>query len=50
MGSTRDKIENYANEAAGRMKQGVGKAIGNDRLLAKGVALEIKGDAQKTMG
>jgi uncharacterized protein YjbJ (UPF0337 family) len=46
MGSTTDKIKGYANEAAGKVKQGVG----NDRLRAKGVAQAIKGDAQKTMG
>jgi uncharacterized protein YjbJ (UPF0337 family) len=40
----------YANEAVGKAKQGVGKAIGNDRLRAEGVAQEMKGDAQKTMG
>ena len=50
MGSSTDKIKGYANEAAGKVKQGVGKAVGNDRLRAKGVAQEIKGDAQKTMG
>jgi uncharacterized protein YjbJ (UPF0337 family) len=50
MGSTTDKIKGYANEAVGKAKQGVGKIIGNDRLRTKGVAQEIKGDAQKTMG
>ena len=50
MGSTTDKIKGYANEAAGKLKQGVGKAVGNDRLRAKGAAQEIKGDAQKSMG
>jgi uncharacterized protein YjbJ (UPF0337 family) len=50
MGSKTDKIKGYANEAVGKAKQGVGKIIGNDRLRAKGVAQEIKGDAQKTMG
>jgi hypothetical protein len=41
MGSTTDKIKGYANEAAGKLKQGVGKAVGNDRLRAKGAAQEI---------
>jgi uncharacterized protein YjbJ (UPF0337 family) len=50
MGSTTDKLRGYANEAVGKAKQGVGKAIGNDRLRAKGLAQEIKGDAQKAMG
>lgn len=50
MGSTTDKIKGYANEAAGKVKQGVGKAIGNDRLRAEGAAQEVKGDAQKAVG
>ena len=29
MGSKTDQIKGYANEAAGKVKQGVGKAIGN---------------------
>jgi uncharacterized protein YjbJ (UPF0337 family) len=50
MGSSSDKLKGYANEAVGKVKQGVGKAVGNDRLRAKGAAQEIKGDAQKAMG
>jgi len=50
MGSTTDKVKGYANETAGKAKQGVGKAVGNDRLRAKGAAQEVKGDAQKAMG
>ena len=40
MGSKTNQIKGYANEAAGKVKQGVGKAIGNDRLRTKGAALE----------
>jgi uncharacterized protein YjbJ (UPF0337 family) len=50
MGSTTDKLKGYANEAAGKVKQGVGKAVGNDRLRANGVAQEAKGEAQKAVG
>jgi uncharacterized protein YjbJ (UPF0337 family) len=50
MGSTSDKIKGYANEAAGKVKQGIGKAVGNDRLRAEGAAQEVKGEAQKTVG
>jgi uncharacterized protein YjbJ (UPF0337 family) len=50
MGSKTDQIKGYANEAAGKIKQGVGKAVGNDRLRAKGTAQEVKGDAQKAKG
>ena len=41
MSSTSDKIKGYANEAAGTLKQGVGKAVGNDRLRAKGAAQKM---------
>jgi uncharacterized protein YjbJ (UPF0337 family) len=49
-GQQRDQIKGYANEAAGKVKQGVGKAIGNDRLRAKGAAQGVKGEAQKAVG
>jgi uncharacterized protein YjbJ (UPF0337 family) len=50
MGSKTDQIKGYANKAAGKVYQGVGKAIGNERMRAKGAAQEVKGEAQKTMG
>ncbi|MBE7200636.1 MAG: CsbD family protein [Parafilimonas terrae] len=50
MSSTGDKIEGLASEAAGHVKQGVGKATGNDKLVAEGKAQELKGEAQKTVG
>ena len=50
MGSKTDRIKGYANEAGDKIKQGVGKAIGNDRLRAKGAAQEAKGEAQKAVG
>jgi uncharacterized protein YjbJ (UPF0337 family) len=50
MGSTTDKIKGVANEAAGNVKQGVGRAVGDEKLQAEGAAQEAKGDAQKAMG
>jgi uncharacterized protein YjbJ (UPF0337 family) len=50
MSSTTDKIKGLANEAAGNIKQGVGKATGNENLQAEGKAQELKGDAQKAKG
>lgn len=50
MGSTSDKIKGMANEAAGNIKQGVGKAVGNDRLRAEGAAQEAKGEVQQAVG
>ncbi|WP_342154940.1 CsbD family protein [Methylorubrum sp. SB2] len=50
MSSTTDKIKGLANEAAGNIKQGVGKATGNESLQAEGKAQELKGEAQKAKG
>lgn len=50
MSSTGDKIKGLANEAAGNVKQAVGKATGNDRLRAEGAAQELKGEAQQALG
>jgi uncharacterized protein YjbJ (UPF0337 family) len=50
MGSTTDKIEGVANEAAGKVKQGVGNVVGSDKLKVDGAAQEAKGEGQKAMG
>lgn len=50
MGSTTDKIKGYANEAAGNVKQGVGKAVGSEKLEAEGALQELKGEAQVAVG
>ena len=50
MSSTGDKVKGMANEAAGNVKQGVGKATGNERLRSEGVAQERKGEAQQAVG
>ena len=50
MSSTSDKIKGAANEAAGNVKQAVGKAVGNDRLVVKGAVQERKGEAQQAVG
>ena len=50
MSSTVDKVKGYANEAAGKAKQAVGKAIGSDRLEAEGAAQEVKGNVQVGIG
>ena len=39
-----------ANQAARKVKQGVGKPVGNDSLRAEGGAQEAKGKVQKTVG
>ncbi|WP_311272508.1 MULTISPECIES: CsbD family protein [unclassified Rhizobium] len=50
MGSTSDKISGTANEVAGKVKQGLGNATGNDQLRAEGAAQETKGKIQSTIG
>ena len=50
MGSTSDKASGLANEAVGNIKQGVGKAVGNERLQAEGKGQELKGEAQQKVG
>jgi uncharacterized protein YjbJ (UPF0337 family) len=46
MGSTADKVKGAANEAAGKVKQGVG----SDRLQGEGVIQEVKGKGQQALG
>ncbi|KAB0508516.1 MULTISPECIES: CsbD family protein [Pseudomonas] len=50
MSSTGDKVKGMANEAAGNVKQGVGKATGNEKLRSEGVAQERKGETQQAVG
>ncbi len=50
MSSTTDKIKGYANDAAGNVKQGVGKLVGSEKLQAEGAAQEIKGETQVAVG
>ena len=46
MSGNTDKASGIANEAAGKVKQGVGNAVGSDKLKGEGAAQEAKGDAQ----
>jgi uncharacterized protein YjbJ (UPF0337 family) len=50
MGSTADKIKGTTNEAMGKAKQGVGEAVGSDRLQGEGIIQETKGKGQKALG
>ncbi len=50
MSSTTDKIKGVANEVAGSAKEGVGKAVGSDKLRAEGAAQDLEGHAQKAVG
>ena len=50
MGSTTDKIKGATNEAVGKAKQGVGEAVGSDRLQGEGAVQEVKGKGQQALG
>lgn len=42
-----DKMQHQAEEMVGKVKQGVGKATGNERLEAEGHAEETKADLKQ---
>ena len=46
----KDQIKGTAKDTAGSIKEGVGKAVGNDRLVAEGAAERIEGKVQKAVG
>ena len=50
MGATSDKIKGATNEAVGKAKQGVGQAVGSDRLQGEGAVQEVKGKGQQALG
>ena len=50
MGELKDKAKGIANEAAGNVKQAIGKATGNEKLRAEGELQERKGEAQNLKG
>lgn len=46
----KDTIKGAAKDAAGSVKEAVGKATGNERLEAEGVADQAAGKIQKGVG
>jgi uncharacterized protein YjbJ (UPF0337 family) len=48
--STADKLKGATNEAIGKAKQGVGEAVGSDKLQGEGAIQEVKGKGQKAVG
>jgi uncharacterized protein YjbJ (UPF0337 family) len=50
MSGTSDKASGLANVAIGKVKQGIGSAIGSDELKEKGVAQELMGHTQQAVG
>ena len=50
MGSGTDKIKGVANQVSGKVKEGVGKAIGNEQMQVEGMAQQVKGKTQRKIG
>ena len=50
MGELTDKAKGLGNEIAGNIKQAAGKASGDERLQAEGMAQERKGEGQNLKG
>jgi uncharacterized protein YjbJ (UPF0337 family) len=50
MSSTTDKAKGHFNEAAGKVKQGLGRAVGSEKLETEGAAQEVKGNVQVGVG
>jgi len=48
--SNQDKAEGTGKDIKGKFKEGVGKAVGNERLQAEGKADQTRGAVQKKSG
>jgi uncharacterized protein YjbJ (UPF0337 family) len=46
----KDQIKGAAKDAKGSIKEGIGKATGNDRMAAEGAADRVAGKVQKGVG
>lgn len=46
----KDRMKGKTTEIGGKMKEGVGKATGSDRLKAEGKTDQVKGKVQNVMG
>jgi uncharacterized protein YjbJ (UPF0337 family) len=46
----KDQIKGAAKAAKGSAKEGIGKAVGNDRMAAEGAAERVEGKVQKGVG
>lgn len=50
MGEFTDKLSAAGNKLAGKVKEGIGEATGNEKLEAEGEAQQLKGSAQDVTG
>ncbi len=48
--STQDKAEGTAKDLKGKVKEGAGRLVGNERLQTEGRADQIEGKTQKKVG
>ena len=48
--STKDKVQGSTREAAGKVKEATGKAIGNPDLQDRGTAEKVAGKVQRKVG
>jgi uncharacterized protein YjbJ (UPF0337 family) len=46
----KDEIKGAARDAKGSIKEGLGKATGNNRMAAEGAAERVAGKVQKGVG
>src|SRR5271169_4354672 len=46
----KDRVSGKFDQVKGKVKQGVGEAIGNQRLANEGVADQVKGSAKEVWG
>jgi uncharacterized protein YjbJ (UPF0337 family) len=46
----KDEIKGAAKDARGSMKEGLGKAMGDDKMAAEGAAERLEGKVQKGVG
>ena len=46
----KDEMKGAAKDAKGSMKEGIGKATGNDRMAAEGAGERVAGKMQKGVG
>lgn len=47
MSNTTKRIEGAAQELGGKVKKGIGEAIGNEQMQAEGKATELKGQGKQ---
>lgn len=45
-----NRVEGAVDKGVGAVKEAAGKAVGNERLEAEGVAQKTKGDVQNKVG